>query len=239
MSLAFALGRRGHLRRALREIEAALAAALDGDPKRALDQAGRAVRAFIRQRRSAWAALARLQLLKVRITAGSRPVRPSEAAAVADALDAAGWSASGVQARLLAGRLALERGQLAVARAHLRMVSRRRRRGPAAMRAQAWHGEALLRLAEGTVAVSSRRSPPGCASSTSTRLRSARRTCAPRRRTELTRLALRVALADGRAGQVLCWAERGRAQRLLHRLNPPAVRLARSRNARTVRSPRS
>ncbi|MGH3932348.1 MAG: CHAT domain-containing protein, partial [Pseudonocardiaceae bacterium] len=59
----------------------ARAAALDGDPERALDQAGRAVRAFDRQKRTAWAALARLQLLTARLAGGgSAPVRPSHAA---------------------------------------------------------------------------------------------------------------------------------------------------------------
>ncbi|MGI9062938.1 MAG: CHAT domain-containing protein [Pseudonocardiaceae bacterium] len=203
----------------------ARAAALDGDPQRALDQAARAIRVFNRQRRSAWAALARLQLLTARIAEGSRPVRSSQAAAVADALDTAGWSAPAVEARLLAGRLALDRGNLAAARAHLSTVSRRRRRGPAVMRAQAWHGEALVRLAGGD-----RR---GAVSAVTAGLRildehqaslgaADLRASAAGHRTELTRLALRVALADGRADQVLCWTERGRAQRLLRTLQPPA-----------------
>ncbi|MFN2495940.1 MAG: CHAT domain-containing protein, partial [Pseudonocardiaceae bacterium] len=218
---------RGHRRVALpaAHLLLARAAALDGDPQRSLDQAGRAVRAFRRQRRSTWAALARLELLKARLAEGSRPVRPSQAAAVADALDAAGWSAPAVEARLLAGRLALDRGQLAVARAHLRTVGRRRHRGPAAMRAEAWYGEALLRVAEGN-----RR---GAVSAVTAGLRildehqaclgaTDLRASAAGRRTELTRLALRIALADGRADQVLRWAERGRAQRLLHTIRPPA-----------------
>ncbi|MGH3979759.1 MAG: CHAT domain-containing protein, partial [Pseudonocardiaceae bacterium] len=126
---------------------------------------------------------------------------------------------------LLAGRLALDRGHVAVARAHLRSVSRRRRRGPAAMRAQAWYGEALLRLAEGNrrgavsaVTAGLRILDEHQASLGATDLRAS----AARRRTDLTRLALRVALEDGRADQVLRWAERGRAQRLLHTLTPPA-----------------
>ncbi|MGH4015196.1 MAG: CHAT domain-containing protein, partial [Pseudonocardiaceae bacterium] len=203
----------------------ARAAALDGDPQRALDQAGRAVRAFERQQRSAWAALARLQLLTARLAEGSRPVRPSHAAAVADALDAAGWSVPALEARLLAGRIALDGGRLVVARVHLRSVSRRRRRGPAAMRAQAWYGEALLRLAEGdrrgavsavTAGLRILDEHQACLGATDLRASAAGR------RTELTRLALRSALQDGRADQVLRWAERGRAQRLLRTISPPA-----------------
>jgi len=202
----------------------ARAAALDGDPQRALDQASRAVRAFDRQQRPGWAALARLQLLTARPTDGSRPVRPSHAAAVAAALDAAGWSAPAVEARLLAGRLALDRGDLAVARGHLRTVSRRRHRGPVTMRAQAWHGEALLRRSGGdhrgavsAVTAGLRILDEYEASLGATDLRAS----VAGRRTELTRLALRVALQDGRADQVLRWAERGRARRLLHTLRPP------------------
>lgn len=203
----------------------ARAAERDGDPGRALDQAGRAAREFTRQRRSDWAALARLHVLTARLATGSRPVRPAQPATIADVLDAAGWSAAAVEARLLAGRLALDRGRLAVARTQLRLVSRRRRRGSAAMRAQAWHGEALLRLGEGdrrgavsAVTAGLRILDEHQASLGATDLRAS----AAGRRTELTRLALRVALADGRAGHVLCWAERGRAQRLLHRVSPPA-----------------
>ncbi len=218
---------RDHRRIALPEAHLLLAraAALDDDPERALDQAGRAVRAFTRQRRSAWAALARLHLLRARLAAGSRPVRPSQVAAVADALDVAGWSGSAVEARLLAGRLALDCGNLAAARAHLRTVSIRRRRGPAAMRAQAWHGEALLRLADGdgrgvvsAVTAGLRILDEHQASLGATDLRAS----AAGRRTELTRLALRIAVQDVRADQVLRWAERGRAQRLLHTISPPA-----------------
>jgi len=203
----------------------ARAAALDGDPQRALDQASRAVRAFGRQQRPAWAALARLQLLTARLTDGSRPVRPSHAAAVAAALDAAGWAAPAVEARLLAGRLALDRGDLTAARAHFRTASRRRRRGPVTMRAQAWYSEALLRLSGGdrrgtvsAVTAGLRILDDHHASLGATDLRAS----AAVQRTELTRLVLRVALEDGRADQVLCWAERGRAQRLLHTLRPPA-----------------
>lgn len=202
----------------------ARAAALDGDPQRALDQASRAVRAFDRQQRSGWAALARLQRLTARLADGSRPVRPSHAAAVAAALDAAGWSAPAVEARLLAGRLALDRGDLAVARGHLRTVSRRRHRGPVTMRAQAWHGEALLRRSGGdhrgavsAVTAGLRILDEYQASLGATDLRAS----VAGRRTELTRLALRVALQDGRADQALRWAERGRARRLLHTLRPP------------------
>lgn len=217
---------RDHRHVALPEAHLLLArtATLGGDPRRALDQTERAVRAFTRQRRSAWTALARLELLRARLAGGSRPVRPSQPAAVANALDAAGWSAAAVEARLLAGSLALDRGNLPVAREHLRAVSRRRLRGPAATRARAWYGEALLRFAEGNrrgavsaVTAGLRVLDEHQASLGATDLRAS----AAGRRTDLTRLALRVALQDSRADQVLRWAERGRAQRLLRTLRPP------------------
>ncbi|MGH3794709.1 MAG: CHAT domain-containing protein [Pseudonocardiaceae bacterium] len=218
---------RDHRRVALPEAHLLLArvAALDGDSQRALDQAGRAVRAFDRQGRCAWAALARLQVLTARLAGGSRPVRPAQAATVAAAMDAAGWSAPAVEAWLLAGRLALDRGDLASARAHLRTASRRRCRGPVTMRAQAWYGEALLRRSAGdrrgaisAVTAGLRLLDEHQASLGATDLRAS----LAGRRTELTGLALRIALQDGRADQVLRWAERGRAQRLLRPLRPPA-----------------
>jgi hypothetical protein len=113
--------------------------------------------------------------------------------------------------RTFIGRLALALGQPALARAEL---AGPRRRGPAELRAQAWHAAALLRLADGDRRGARRALTAGLAivdryraSLGATELRSG----VAGQGTELARLGTRLALADGSAADVLRWAERWRA----------------------------
>ena len=201
----------------------ARAAVLDGDPVRARQEARRAVREFARHDRPRWVALARSAALAACVAIGRPPAPgPREAERVADELVAAGWHAAALDARLLAGRLRLARGQTRQGCGQLRQASRHRGRGPAAVRARAWYGEALLRLANGNRGGALRAVTAGLrildeyqATLGATDLRAR----VSGHRSELVALGLRVALRDGSPDRVLEWAERGRAR---HLLLPPA-----------------
>ena len=197
----------------------AQAALLDGDVSTAHVQANRAVREFTRHRRDEWAALARLTLLNCRLQgAQRRRVSIAELERIAELL-ARGWPAAATEATLAAGRLAIERGQLARGLDLLRRTGRSRHRGVATVRARAWHAEALRRKALGSRrgAFSAARAgltilDEHVASLGATDLRAN----AAGHRTELTELGLRLAMRDRRPRQVFEWAELGRASHLSH-----------------------
>ena len=197
-------------------------AALDGDSAYAVSQARRAVSEFARQQRPHWAALARFVLLSSRLSEDRPPqvtVRQLERAA--DALTATGWATAALEARLLAGQLALGRGWKSEGCRLLGQVSPRRRRGPALIRSRAWYAEALIRLANGNA-----RGAAGAARSGLRVLDEYRATLAATdlrayaagHRSELADLGLRIAITSGSAARVLVWAEEGRAR---HLLSPP------------------
>lgn len=203
------------------------ASLLDGDPPAALAAADAALRAFSRQRRSEWVALARFAVLRCRLLAADGPrVAIADLARTAARLDAAGWHVPAQDARISAARMALERGRVVQAEELLREVAPSRRRGPAELRARAWHAKALLDLAAG------RRRKAAAALRIGIRLLEEHqatlgaadlRTHVSGHRTELIDLGLRLALDTGRARQVLAWAERGRATALLMRsVRPPS-----------------
>ena len=208
----------------------ARATLLDGDPDRALQEAHRAASEFARQDRSRWVALARLAVLTCRL-AGARPSRVSlgQAERVAEELAMAGWPAAEMEARLLAARLALGRGREQAAYQQLRLASRGRRKGPATLRARAWHAEALLRQVTGNhrgagtaVAAGLRVLDEHRATLGATDLRA----YASVHRLELAELGLRLAFLGGRPERVLACAEQGRASHLLQRpARPPEDRV--------------
>ncbi len=209
----------------------AQAAILDGQASRGLREARTAVREFSYQRRPRWATLARFTVLRARLAVGQRPgegpgvgVRQLERAA-AD-LAAEGWQISAVEARVLAGQLALQRGWTGRARAQLQQAARHRGHGPALQRAQAWYAEALQRQASGN-----RR---GATAAARTALRvidehraglgaTDLRAHAAGHRVEVAEFGLRMAFGSGRPARVLEWAEQGRASHLMHRpVRPPS-----------------
>lgn len=206
---------------ALPEVRLLLArtAQLEGDPATARAQADRAVREFTRQQRAEWATLARFAVLTARHAGAPGP--PVTLAAVersAAALAAAGWRAESLDARLLAGRLALARGAAARAEEHLRVVAGHRRGGPATVRARAWHAEALLRFSRSDRAGTDR------AVRAALRLLDEQRATfgatdlrahASGHRVQIAELGLRAAFSDGRPERILAAAERGRASHLL------------------------
>ncbi len=197
-------------------------ALVQGDPQTALTAAGQAVRSYGRLHRANGVALARYAQLQAMVAADPTAVPPARARRCADDLAAAGWIVPSLEARVLAGRMSLDRGRPADARRDLALAGRARFAGPADRRARAWLAEALLRRSEGK-----RRS---ASVALATGLRIVERYQATLGATELrahvsghrgalARLGLRMALEDGSARRALAWAERGRATTLL--MAPP------------------
>lgn len=200
------------------------AALLDGDFATAHDEAERARRAFMRQHRARWAALARHAALRAAWRAGS-DVSIGTARRAATALAAAGWATAALEARVIAGQIALREGRLQVARRELEQAAAARRRGPVGLRVSAWHAQALLRNAEGdrrgtTAAVNAglRLLEQHRASLGATELRA----YASEHGLELATLGVRLALEHRDAHRVFAAAERWRAGTLwLRPVRPP------------------
>lgn len=184
-----------------------------GDPETARRQATAARRAFLRQGRPAWAALARYTAL--RAGAGRDPASRRRAAReVAAELAQTGWLTPALDAQLYAASLAVGQpgraDQLAQALAATR-------RGPADLRVRAWHVVALGRDAAGDAPGARRALRAGVrileayrATLGATELR----TLAAGYATDLAATGLRLAVRTGRARSVLSWAEQWKAAAL-------------------------
>ncbi len=193
-----------------------------GEAGEARREAQQAVRLLKRSRRGPWATWAghvAMQASALAFDQGeSFPAGAvARAVALADDLDAHHWRREALQARTFAGRLALERGQVDVARKQLAIAATARRNGPASARAGAWHATALLRLADGDRRGARRAIAAGLTvverhratlGATELRARSAAHG------SQLARLGLRLAVDDGRPLAVLEWADRWRATSL-------------------------
>jgi hypothetical protein len=201
-----AAGRLGSLLAQARLLLARVALAAE-DRTEARVAARAARRAFLRQGRLNWAELARY----VEVLADARPARVRAAAA---ALSAAGWLVPAWDAALDAAELAIRSGDLVSARVDLEGALPARSRGPARLRARAWHVHALLCLASGDRAGAKRAAAAGLREvdayraslgAAELRIRGAAEAA------ELATLRLRMALQDGRAREALAWAQRWRA----------------------------
>ncbi len=204
----------------------ARAALLDGDHGAARRSAGQARAAFARQGRTGWAALAGSVALQAAAATGGRgPATLAAARALAVDLAAAGLLLAELDTRVLAATLALGAGRVQAAADELALAARARRRGPAELRARAWHAEALLRLAHGDRdgAAAALRAGIGVvdrfrASLGATDLQAG----ATGHGASLAELGVHLALEAGRPARVLVWAERCRASSLLLRpARPP------------------
>lgn len=201
----------------LRLAEAALAG---GDMPVALAQAEMAARDLTRQRRPAWAAVARWITMQACLAGNShdsRPVAASDVRRVAIKLEKAGWIAPALDARIRAAELALTEGRRAAAVRDLRAVAQYRKPGPVWYRELSWQAVAMLRLLDGDQAGVRRAAHYGLRlveeyrdSLGATDLRA----LASRRLSALADLGLRSALDDGRPALVLRWADRSRAANL-------------------------
>ena len=129
---------------------AATAALAAGDPARARERVRQAHRLFRTQGRTLQEARASLVLAEARYAAGEHSaVLLHYAEEVAARLEAS-RAGEAMQARLLAGRIALSRGNMPIADQHLEHAARPRRRGPPLSRSVAWLARALQADARGT-----------------------------------------------------------------------------------------
>lgn len=197
------------------------------DFAQARSSAGLAARAFDRQGRAGWAAVARYLVVAATWSGGRHDASVLRAAVTAaDDLAAAGWAVPALDARLIAARIALHRGRTDVAVRQMRAAAGARRSAHFAQRIRAWHATALLRLAAGdrrgarsalragARALDAHRATLGA---TELRVR------ASQHGESLWQTGLAVAVEGGRADEVLAWGERCRARSLLLRpARPPA-----------------
>ncbi|MBN6052405.1 CHAT domain-containing protein, partial [Nonomuraea sp. RK-328] len=155
---------------------------------------------------------------QARAVKGERAPAPGRLERVAVELDAAGWPGAAVEARVLAARLALDRGRVTQARRQLEQAARPRFGGPALTRARAWHATALLRLTRGNergAATAARAGLRVLDEHRATMGATDLRAYSGQYRLDLAALGLGVALRGERAEAVLAWAEEGRASHLL------------------------
>ena len=181
---------------------------------------------FGRQRRAAWADLARHAEIAARFATGERsPALLREAAALGDRLAAAKWPVAPHEARLLAGRIAADLNRHEQARALFEQVARHRHRGVAEIRALAWHAQALHALSTGRPTAAEQALRAGLrvhAENNAVLGATDLRAHAAARGEELATLGLRLALERGDARAVLRWAETWRAASLRRRpVRPP------------------
>jgi CHAT domain-containing protein len=107
-------------------------------------------RSFARQQRPAWAAVALYVGIRASWASGERSGTLMRSARTAAArLEEAGWVSAALDVRLLAARIAIDLGQLALAQTELQVAARARRSVHMDRRSQAWHALALLRQQSG------------------------------------------------------------------------------------------
>lgn len=184
-----------------------------------VEEAQRAHEMFTSSDRLAWAARASYFIEQARVSMPSKPTPPDNAAterlaAIADALDSFGWIVEAAEVRVHAGRTALDAGLPDLARQQLTLTAEARHRGIAAVRAEAWHATAMLRLADGDRSGARRAIAAGLRALHRHRATLGAmelRAHASAHGVELGRLGLRLALREGTAANVLVWAERWRA----------------------------
>lgn len=198
-----------------------------GDVVAAEELALIAAEAFRLADRGPWAAQA--DHLALRAASADRAADPT--LLLARALDLIGpltddgWYLEAVEVRTLAGRLALQLGQLDRARSLLARSAAERRSGTAAVRANAWLATAALRRADGNRAGAKRALVAGMAvveSHRATLGATELRAHASAQAAELAASGLQLAVDGGRGVELFRWAERWHAGALsLPPVRPP------------------
>lgn len=203
---------------------AQLAAGLPGP---ASESAAAARRGFTRQHRPGWAAVARYVEAHAAWTAGEvSPALLRSTRKAAAELEAVSWSASALDLRLLAARIATDLGHLEVARTELRAAARARGSAQLERQARAWHALALLRGQDGDRRGAYAAVSAGLTAAEKVRLllgATELRVMVASQVSELAALGVSLAIADGPADRVLWSAERHRAATLRTRPVLPAA----------------
>ncbi|MGC9665450.1 CHAT domain-containing protein [Planosporangium sp. 12N6] len=207
-------------------------ALLAGDPQAAMVTATRARDRLRRQGRRTWAVFAQHVALRAAYRDGVRTAPLlSSMVRTAGQLDEVGWQAPALATRIDAARVARDLHRPRQARELLEVAARARRGGTASRRVQGWYALALARRLDGDDARAAAALRRGLAvldeyraSLGATELRASSGTHGQ----ELASEGLDIALAGGRPGQVLAWAEYGRAGalRMTPALPPGDPRLA-------------
>jgi hypothetical protein len=202
-------------------------ALLEGRAQDARTLATTAAATFGRQRRPVYRAWAEATVVRAAWEAGDRePPLVAASGRLVPRLEAAGWTMAALDARLVAGQMALALGRRRLARQQLTPLADRRDRDPAEVRSRIFHARALLHLAAGDrrraeaalrvgmAAIERHRAAMG-----GTELRVG----ASAQAADLARLGVQLALSRGDPWGVLRWAERWRAGALgLRPVRPPA-----------------
>lgn len=200
--------------------QAALSA---GEPEVAVSWASNAAERFEAQRRWVWAENARLVAIQGRRQSGSADAElAAEAGRIAAVLEAESQFIPAFDARLVAGLIHLDAGDIASAVDELERVAGRAT-GPIEIRIQALRARALIRLARGDRVGAERAARAGIgllddfqAALGATDVRSG----VERHGAELGRIGLRLALESRNPRRILDWMERTRARALRH---PPVI----------------
>jgi CHAT domain-containing protein len=192
---------------------AAIAALAAGQPQTATERAEQAARLFRRQRRARWLARTRLVLVQARHTEGDTSLSAYRlACSVARQLDALRADES-LDAHLLAGRLALLRGNPRAAQRYL-SIAARRRTGPVVTQSRTWLARALLAESRGQeqeMLAACRRGLAVVAECQQMLGASEMRAAVTAYGAELAAIGQRAALRRGDARRLLAWSERWRA----------------------------
>jgi tetratricopeptide (TPR) repeat protein len=182
---------------------------------------------FGRQRRASFRAMAEAVGVRAAWAGGERtPELLTTAARLVRRLEQAGWAVAALDARLVAGQIALALGRTRTARSQLGPLAARKGDDPAEVRSRSFHARALLFLADdnrrradlalraGMAALERHREAIG-----GTELRAN----ASAHAGDLARLGITLALSEQDPERVLRWAERWRASVLgLRPVRPPA-----------------
>ena len=212
-----------HLNAAEAELLLARLCLMVGERDRAASLANQVRERFRRGDRAGWELHARYVALAA--TTGSIDVPAADR--LADDLEAGGWATEARDARLVAARQARADGDTDTARRILDQVRGTTRNMPALARAQHWYATALVRLDAGDRSGARRAVTAGLRTLDRSRLVFASaemRAHAAGNTTDLVRLAIRLALADGRPAEVLRALDRVRATDIGVPRLPPADR---------------
>jgi tetratricopeptide (TPR) repeat protein len=190
-----------------------------GDHGSARAEADEAARTFHASDRATWAAFAEYVAIQAGVAATQEQSEPpadlvDRTLTISELLEAQGWRTEALHVRTFAARAALALNRTAEARRALGDAADARHRGPADLRARAWHAAALLRLAEGDRAGARRAIGTGLRvvdAHRGTLGGSELRVHASAQGADLARLGLSLALADRRPADVLVWADRWRS----------------------------